>query len=181
MGVIIVNSRTRPSGGLSMAISISTIFCDAERQIRKSVRGFFEIYGAFTVEYESYSILMVFSQVQLNRRQGVSDFLIFSALSHHGQLAPTPLIRTNPRNVANFCVARYLLGIPREICFERGSTCPEALTQAIRLSGIMTRMETRRDAQRMSEMAQCLPAASTNTLPRDNGATTRRFPPALAA
>jgi hypothetical protein len=25
------------------------------------------IYGTFTVEYESYSIIMVFSQVQLNR------------------------------------------------------------------------------------------------------------------
>jgi hypothetical protein len=68
-----------------MAVSISTIFCDPERQIRKSVRGFLErgmkiaadapwrvmliaaIYGTFTVEYESYSIIMVFSQVQLNR------------------------------------------------------------------------------------------------------------------
>jgi len=75
----------------------------------------------------------------------------------------------------------YSLGIPREPCFERGSTGPEALTQAIRLRGIMTRMETRRDAQRTPGMAQCLPAASTNTLPRDRGATTRRFPAAPAA
>src|SRR5208282_3275915 len=77
--------------------------------------------------------------------------------------------------------ARHSLGIPGGTCFEKGSTGPEALTQAIRLRGIMRKMETRRDAQRMSGMAQCLPAASTKTPPRDKGATTRRFPAADAA
>jgi hypothetical protein len=80
MGVIIVNSRTRPCGGLSnVGLAFRPCF------VILSVRGFSErgmkiaadaprqvthiaaIYGAFTVEYESYSIIIIFSRVQLNR------------------------------------------------------------------------------------------------------------------
>src|SRR6266436_5091228 len=78
-------------------------------------------------------------------------------------------------------VARHSLGIPRGTCFEKGSTGLAALTQAIRLRGIMRKIETRRDAQRMSGIIQRLPTASTKTPARDNGATTRRFPAADAA
>src|SRR5579863_698221 len=75
-----------------------------------------------------------------------------------------------------FWIARHLLTTAS------GRVRPaRALSQAIRLSGIRRRIETRRDAQRMREMAHGLPAASTKTSPIDAGATIRRFPAADAA
>jgi len=78
-------------------------------------------------------------------------------------------------------VARHSLEIARGTLLREGSTGLAALTQAIRVRGIMRKMETKRDAQRMSGIIQRLPTASTKTPPRDNGATTRRFPAADAA
>src|SRR4029077_8565715 len=78
-------------------------------------------------------------------------------------------------------LCRYSPRIPRGTCFEMGLAGPVVLTQAIRLRGIMRRLETRQDADRMSEIAQCLPVASTKTPREDKGATTRRFPAAEAA
>ncbi len=57
----------------------------------------------------------------------------------------------------------------------------EVLAKAMRLRGVIRKMETRRDAQRMSEVIQYLLDGSTMILGTEAGATIRRFPIADAA
>ena len=57
----------------------------------------------------------------------------------------------------------------------------EVLAKAMRLRGVIRKIETRRDAQRMSEVIQCLPEVSIMILGTDAGATIKKFPIADAA
>jgi len=52
----------------------------------------------------------------------------------------------------------------------------EVLNQAIKLRGIMRKIEMRRDVQRMFGIIQRLPVASMKMPPNDEGAVTKRLP-----